>query len=202
MGRPDFAKKLHLERCVPPINALIPGVSCRWGTVNSAGRICQPVPDMAAASRRVGLTVLAISVIAQPLAATPILSSISAPTASAASLALLPGTPGGLFGTAMLTPSFQTGRSFSDKFCNDVPRNQNVPPLAFNTVASSTAPQVLIPRLGSRPRPVGCNEILTFTVGSWQVGTQTEDQISAAVAWGVGLDPFYVYVTLPFSPSR
>ena len=158
---------------------------------------------MGTASQRIGLTVLAISALAPPMAATPMSfsASIDAATASTAGLALPPGTPDGLFSTAMLTPSFQTGRSFSDKFCIDASRDQNAPPVPFNTLASSTV-EVLTAHVGSLPRSVGCSGVLTFTVGNRQVGTQTEGQVSAAVVWGIGWDPFYVYVTLPSSQSR
>jgi hypothetical protein len=157
---------------------------------------------MAAAPQRIGLTVSAISALAPSVAAAPMLSSASVGAATASAAALAPsGAPDGLFSTAMLTPSFQTGLSFSDKFCIDAPRDQNAPPVPFNTLASSTV-EVLTAHVGSLPRSVGCSGVLTFTAGNRQVGTRTEVQISAAVVWGLGWGPFYVYVSLPSSQSR
>jgi hypothetical protein len=121
-------------------------------------------------------------------------TSIVAPTDSADGLSSLAlSTLAGLFGTAMLTPTFQTDRNFSGKFCVSTSRRQNVPPAPFNTVTSSTV-SMMIPQPELLLTPASCDNVLTFTVGSEHVGIQTEAQIEDAAVWSLGWLPFYPYV--------
>jgi hypothetical protein len=150
---------------------------------------------MVAALQRIGLSVLAIPALVPSVAAAPMLfsTSIVAPTDSADGLSSLAlSARAGLFSTAMLTPTFQTGRNFSGKFCVSTSRRQNVPPAPFNSVTSSTV-SMMIPQPQFLLTPSGYGNVLTFAVGSEHVGIQTEAQIEDAAVWSMGWLPFYPY---------
>jgi hypothetical protein len=157
--------------------------------------------DIVVTLQRIGLSVLAIPALAPPVVAAPMVSSTTmvAPTDSSNGLSSVElSTPAALFSTAMLNPTFQTGRNFSGKFCVGTSRGQNVPPAPFNTVASSTV-SMMIPQPQLRLTLVSCDNVLTFTVGSEHVGIQTAAQTEDAAVWSLGWLPFYPYV--PYRPA-